>query len=596
MAICQPATAGPRVEVVDTAARQAGTVRPTRARPAGWLTCGLTCGLVSWPTLLLTFQQVVVLLLLIGPARAAEPAPSDGTPAGPPSFARLESAGARIGTVRIRPRNVFDTEDPAEDRALFRLANTLHIVTREEVIERSVLFAPGQPVSVQRIEETERLLRANRFLYDAQVLPVATRDGVVDIEVLTRDTWSLQPGLSLGRAGGANQGSIRLREYNLLGTGLALDLSRQSTVDREETVFAVSGAGLLGDDVGLDIGSAQASDGRRRSVVVARPFKALDSRWAAGASFHDDDRVDDVYRGGQVASSLRRRERRATVHAGWSAGLVDGWVHRHTVGVDVLDDTHAAEPGLVAPPVLPADQRLVLPYVGVEILQDRYERQVNRDLVGKPEDIALGLHMRVRLGRASPRTGSSRAATQFGFELQRGFAPKAADLVLASARLTGEYSQSQRRRQHAMLDLRGYRAIGPRTWLYAAARLERLTRPDPTVALTLGGDNGLRGYPLRFQSGDRRALLTLEARHDTGLYLWRLFRVATAAYADVGRSWGGTGSGARAPWLAGVGVGLRIVNVRAAFGNVLHVDIASPLDAPAGVRRVQFLIETRARF
>jgi hypothetical protein len=48
--------------------------------------------------------------------------------------------------------------------------------------------------------------------------------------------------------------------------------------------------------------------------------------------------------------------------------------------------------------------------------------------------------------------------------------------------------------------------------------------------------------------------------------------------------------------MADVGVGLRIVNVRAAFGNVLHVDVATPVNGPAGVRRVQFVIETRTTF
>ena len=133
--------------------------------------------------------RVCALLLVSSAAVAAQPADLVGAPTNLPSFAELEAAGARIGHVRIHPRNIFYTADPAEDRALFRLANTLHIVSRPQVIERSVLFATGQPVSVQRIEETERLLRAKRFLYDVQVRPAALRDGVVDIEVLTRDTW-----------------------------------------------------------------------------------------------------------------------------------------------------------------------------------------------------------------------------------------------------------------------------------------------------------------------------------------------------------------------------------------------------------------------
>ncbi len=95
-----------------------------------------------------------------------------------------------------------------------------------------------------------------------------------------------------------------------------------------------------------------------------------------------------------------------------------------------------------------------------------------------------------------------------------------------------------------------------------------LTRPDPTQTLQLGGDNGLRGYPLRCQSGTRRALVTVEERFFTDLYVWRLFRVGGAAFVNVGRAWGGSAGGnantANPGWLADARVGLRIVNTRTA--------------------------------
>ena len=94
----------------------------------------------------------------------------------------------------------------------------------EELLRRGhqvVLFASGEPVSARLIDETERLLRANRYVYDVQIRPLAVHDGVVDVEVLTRDTWSIDPGVSFGRAGGANRASVRLREYNLLEIGRA---------------------------------------------------------------------------------------------------------------------------------------------------------------------------------------------------------------------------------------------------------------------------------------------------------------------------------------------------------------------------------------
>ena len=97
---------------------------------------------------------------------------AQGAVAGPiaDAFGRYEAAGAVIGEVRIQAGEIFDLTDARENLALFRLANRLHIQTQPNVIRRALLFRSGEPVSVRRIEETERLLRSERYLYDACLL------------------------------------------------------------------------------------------------------------------------------------------------------------------------------------------------------------------------------------------------------------------------------------------------------------------------------------------------------------------------------------------------------------------------------------------
>ena len=109
----------------------------------------------------------------------------------PLTFRELEAQGATIGEIRVDARNIFDLDDPHENNVLFRAANFLHIQTRPRVIERYLLFKTGDRVSVRVIDETERLLHANRFIYDVDIQPAALHDGVVDINVTTRDTWTL---------------------------------------------------------------------------------------------------------------------------------------------------------------------------------------------------------------------------------------------------------------------------------------------------------------------------------------------------------------------------------------------------------------------
>jgi hypothetical protein len=515
----------------------------------------------------------------------------------PPSFAELEAAQARIGEVRVRTEDVFDTENPKEDRAFYRWTNALHMQTRVGVIENALLFKRGDPVSVAVIDETERLLRAQRYLYDVQIRPLAYQDGVVDIEVVTRDSWSIIPGVSAARTGGENSTGIRLREYNLLGTGTTLGIDHSSDVDRTSDRVLLSNDRAFGTWTAASLSLARNSDGERQALSVVRPFYSLDAHWAAGATAVKDNRIDAVYNAGQVVSEYRHRQEQAEVFAGWSRGRVDGWVQRYSIGISLLDDRYAPEPGLTAPAALNADQRLIGPFVRYELIEDRYEKVVNRDMIGIPEFVALGFNSTVQLGWADTGLGSSHDALLYQAAVSRGFVPWPEQTLLASASISGQYSDGRVRRQLFGVDAKYYLPQGGRWLFYAAASADTLTHPDVLDMLLLGGDNGLRGYPLRYQAGDRRALFTAEERLYSNAFVWNLFRVGAAAFVDVGRAWGGPHVNTANPgWLADVGIGLRISNVRVSTKDVLHIDIAFPLNATPDISKVQFLVKGRTSF
>jgi len=60
-----------------------------------------------------------------------------------PSPEELERTGAVIGEVFIDNQNIFDLEDPEENKQLYRLANKLHIRTQPKVIRQQLLFKSG---------------------------------------------------------------------------------------------------------------------------------------------------------------------------------------------------------------------------------------------------------------------------------------------------------------------------------------------------------------------------------------------------------------------------------------------------------------------
>ncbi|WP_251970323.1 hypothetical protein [Sphaerotilus microaerophilus] len=520
-----------------------------------------------------------------------------------PSWVELETTGVRIGRIQVRNQDIFDPTNPRERNWLFNLANTLHIRTRAHVVERALLFKPGEVVSARLIEESERLLRSSQYFYDAEFRPLAVRDGEVDILVVTRDTWSLDVGASAGRSGGANSSGLHLKDYNVFGTGTTLGISRTTNVDRSGTEIQFSNERAFGTWASVDLRHATNSDGRRDAASIARPFYALDTRWATGLSAVRDDRIDAQYDGGRIVSQYRHRTRQGEVFGGWSDGWVQGWVLRTSVGLTYQRDAYESADGLLAPQGLPADQKVVAPFLRWQWIEDAYSRQVNRNLIGRPEFFALGQTATLQLGWASERFGSTRNALLYSGRIADGFEPAPRQTLMASASLDGEASSAGLQRQHLRLQAQYYLPRSTHRLFYASAAYDQLTRPDGTDTLQLGGDNGLRGYPLRYQNGHRRALFTVEERFYTDLYLWELFRFGGAAFLDVGRAWGGADAGASTSssssstgWLGNLGAGLRIVSTRTAFSNVLHVDLAFPVNAGPDVKKVQFLIKSRASF
>ena len=514
-----------------------------------------------------------------------------------PSLAQLQEAGATIGEIRVVTDNIFDLDDPKENNFLFRAANALHIHTRPNVIQRTLLFKSGEPLSVRLIEESERLLRNNRYTYDVKIRPIAWHDGIVDIEVRTRDTWTLDPGISFSRAGGANSSGVSLKEYNLLGTGTTLGISRSSDVDRSGTEFNVSNNHMFDGWTTIGYSYAAFNDGEKQSVGLTRPFYALDTRWAAGLTAAKDDRIDSVYNGGDIIGQYRHQQKTAEIFGGWSKGLLDGWTQRYSAGLSYRDDAYAQDPARTPPPEIPADQTLVSPFVRYEVIEDSYEKFKNRNQIERPEYFLTGFSSKLQLGHAFTGLGSTRDLWLYSGAISDGRDFFGDHTLLGTASLSGQYGDGGGEHQLLGGSLRYYMPQSKRALFYAAASADAVRKGDISDELLLGGDNGLRGYPLRYQSGDRRALLTLEQRVYTDWYPFRLFRVGGAVFFDLGRAWGGENQNTANPgWLSDAGFGLRFLSARSAFGNILHADVAFPLNHDPNIKSVQFLLKSKVSF
>jgi hypothetical protein len=563
-------------------------------------------------------RLLALAVIAAAPARAQAPAPAPplvfqpALPGSPPLPLALSSAGQQrtavepaagswdgkqIGTIRIVTKDVFDLERPGEDRGVFRLVNRLHRTTRANVVERQLLFRAGDTFSSRAVQETERLLRANSFFYDVKIRPMEADGGKVDLEVVTRDVWTLEGGVSFHRGGGVNTSEFEVEDINFLGTGKDLTLARRNNVDRSSNLFRYLDPGILGSRALLDLRLSANSDGRSRFFMVDRPFFALDSRWAAGGTVFEDSRIERLYDLGQIVDRFRHQRKFLEVYAGASPGLTDGGTSRFRLGYTYDDNRFAAAARFQPPGQLPGERRLAYPWLSYEYVEDGFVTGRDLDRIQRTEDLNLGRQLLLRLGWSARAFGGDRSRAIFKGVAANGWSPTPRQTLLASTSLSGRWASGGIEDGIASAALRYYARDLGENLFFASLSGDFTHRLDLDSQLRLGGDNGLRGYPLRFQNGTRRAVLTLEQRFFSTREYFHLLHAGAALFFDAGRAWSPEGpSGAGRGLLKDIGAGLRLACSRAAHGSVVHVDVALPLDRSHSIRAVQYLISTSETF
>jgi len=545
-----------------------------------------------------------VLIGTIPPAFAAKLTDKEHTrieeprPADVPSDAALEAAGAVIGKVEIATRNIFDESDSRESNGLYRLANDLHIRTKHATIRAQLLFASGDKYLARKLAETERVLRLLPYVYDARIVPVHYADGKVDIKVITNDVWTLSPGLSISRSGGTNDSKVNLQDSNFLGWGKTLQVSRDSTVDRTSNTIAWSDPNVLGSRWTSQATYSDSSDGSQRALLVAHPFYSLDAPWSTKITAISFDRTISRYNLGDIVDQFSDSQRSYELSGGISSGLVDGWTKRWTFGMRYDRNLFSPAPITTVPAkILPPDRTLSYPFTGFDILQDSYKKIGDENQIGRTEDLYFGTEVTGEIGYSSSAFGADRDAIMLSVKALHGFELPDQQQLFLTGDFASRIERGSARNLIADAAAKYYWRWREDWLLYAALSGTTTHELDPEMQLLLGGDNGLRGYPLRFESGTSRALFTVEQRVFTDWYPFRLVRVGGAVFADVGRTWGSGVIGNSDPGLMkDVGFGLRLGNRRSGLGNVLHVDFAFPLSSVAGIQRFQFLVQTMQSF
>lgn len=512
---------------------------------------------------------------------------------------QLPPGAFTIGTVSLSVNNIFNPRDPAETTWLHKLGNQLHIQSREKIIRQQLLFHSGSPYDPQKLKETERILRQRRYIKSAEVRAIEVCGDKVNVQVTTWDRWTFTPSVEFGRTGGENSTSFDIEEQNLLGLGKYFRYLQEKNVDRITRELNYVDEQFLGSWKTLDLSLHHNSDGNGHRIELAQPFFSLDSRqaWKINTASQEGDVF--LYEKGKVADRFHQRGDSHEISYGWSDGLESRGsgaeshsVSRYRLGWFYRKDDFSPVPNVSRGEV--ADDRLLnYPWISYQHLNERFIKIQNLTLMDSIDDVALGHDLTVLLGVSPKGLGSDSDYIITDIAYQRGLQPTPRQLLQLSLRQTNVFGSGS---QHdsALKALGSWHFFRRSRRSYVlSAQWESHTHLSRDQQILLGGDSGLRGYPLRYQSGTRKFLLSAEGRHQHRWYPLHLVQFASAVFVDAGSAWN---AGEDPDILADVGIGTRIFPTHASGKTVIHIDLAFPLHAPDGISGVQFVVETKQAF
>jgi hypothetical protein len=496
-----------------------------------------------------------------------------------------------IATIRIDRSDVFEESDEDQGHFPYRLANRLHIETREHIIRRELLFTEGSPADPDVLYESERNLRRLSYLHDnAQIEAVPRPDGMVDVVVRVRDIWTTRPEISLKHEGGTTTGRLSFVEGNVLGFGKTAGVSFRKELDRNSGGVLYRDPRLLGTRWTLQAEYFDRSDGLTYLLDARRPFYSLLTRDAGGAAGSHFSQVTTLQKDGDDEPGFRQRHTEVQVHAGRALRAGYDRVGRIVWRLKIEDDRFDLEPGeapLADPqqcPVggagcasLPADRRHRILEAEYQSLDVDFVKARFLDKFDRTQDVNLGRDWAVSFGISPRALGDDHSRIFFSGRYERWFRPSAASFSRARAFTSGRFLAGAGQNVITGLDLTHYYLGLPRQTVVLHLGQTWGHNLDLDRQLLLGAESGLRGYDNRRFDGNKSLLFNAEDRVYLVFDWLRLLSIGLAGFADAGYVWRAGDGQDLGDLVADVGVGLRFDLTRGSTGTIIRLDYAYPV-------------------
>lgn len=493
------------------------------------------------------------------------------------ALARSEETSVSIQKIIINRKNVFETGSATDKQFPYSWANKLHIMTQENYIRRELLFREGDPLDPEKIEESERSLRARPIFRYVKITPQEAVNGRADVLVETEDVWTTSIHLSYSVAGGKNSYGIGVLEQNFLGQGKVVGAFLRKNIDRTTRGVSYRDPQFLGSRWDFFTGYGRDQKGREWEGHLERPYFSSLSRHSEGVSYSDNDDEDRLFAGGEEVATFRHRTRHLRAFASYAVVAKKKKTRRlsliHEREEDLFSD--AQGPGA---PLLPPDRKINPMLAGFDYENVRFKKLRGVVTFDRDEDINFGSVWGMEAGPYNRHFGATSRGWAGTMMIGKNFHPLTDHVWFNALKADGRLEDDKvedgvlRMRSHYFL-----RNWAPKNTASLRGEYVLSRRLDPEDQFLLGGENGLRGYSVRQFSGFNRALFSLENRRAV-LYDWlHLVSIGWAVFMDTGAVWNKNSAPSLRRFRSDIGGGLRFAPSRSVDPGLIRVDVAYAL-------------------
>ncbi len=510
---------------------------------------------------------------------------------------------AEITSININVLPIFDLTKPEENNFLFRWVNRLHIHTRKGVIKHDLLMKPGDKLDAKELTESERILRTRHYFREASVTAEETADKKTQVNVDAHEVWTLFPAISFSHRGGNSKFNFGLHDSNFLGYGKTVDIIHKSGNERSGNSFEYKDPNTGWHQTNLTLLYESNSDGKHQYYSFVRPYFSLTTINAMGVAYEQFDQEDILYDKGDEVYKYGHYGHKDEFFYGSKLGMSQGKnIHRINLGYTREEAEFSALPDELNLYPLPKDRDFHTPWIEYQYIRDNFIEAQNINQINRIEDINLGLQTRLRLGRAMSNNHNFDTGYQFSGQIDKGYAFNATNLLLAHIQFDSLYINNQVENGLITGQINYHWKNFEHGQFYVSLEASRGLRLFTDQPLILGGETGLRGYPANYEMGDKRYLATIEQRFYGQKEWFSLFHMGWAVFYDEGRAWGKSLiPQTQQDTVRDIGIGLRISGTRngnrdGGGHNVLHLDLATPLDGGSDISNLQWLVKVEHSF